>query len=211
MSSAPAASRSLFDQPDALLDKHPDKHLDERDDDRPADQVAESRGDLLDDQALDYYRPPETAALGLVRLRASDKGLTEIVFVGEAEADETPRPNALTDRAHAQLEEYFDGLRQTFDLPLAPKGTDFQQRVWQALSTIPFGETRCYAEIAEQLNRRGGQRAVGRANGQNPLAIVVPCHRVIGSDGRLTGYAGGIGRKQWLLAHEAGEIPFDLG
>ncbi|MDX1466975.1 MAG: methylated-DNA--[protein]-cysteine S-methyltransferase, partial [Halomonas sp.] len=92
----------------------------------------------------------------------------------------------------------------------APEGTDFQRRVWQALATIPFGETRCYAEIAEQLHCRGGQRAVGAANGRNPLAIVVPCHRVIGSDGRLTGYAGGIGRKQWLLAHEAGEVPLEL-
>ncbi|SDG20959.1 methylated-DNA-[protein]-cysteine S-methyltransferase [Onishia taeanensis] len=211
MSSAPTASRSLFDQPDARLDEHPEKPSDERDDDRSKGQGIDARSDLFAGQALDYYRPPESEALGLVRLRASDTGLTEIVFVTEADASETPRPNALTDRARAQLEEYFDGLRQTFDLPLAPKGTDFQQRVWQALATIPFGETRCYAEIAEQLRCKGGQRAVGRANGQNPLAIVVPCHRVIGSDGRMTGYAGGIGRKQWLLAHEAGEIPFDLG
>ncbi|MBB3231331.1 methylated-DNA--[protein]-cysteine S-methyltransferase [Halomonas stenophila] len=161
------------------------------------------------DDALDYYQPPETDALGLIRLRATASGLTEIAFVMEADAP--ARPNALTERARAQLAEYFDGTRQAFDLPLAPEGTDFQRRVWQALETIPFGETRCYAEIAEQLRCKGGQRAVGAANGKNPIAIVVPCHRVIGSDGRLTGYAGGIGRKQWLLAHEAGEIPFALG
>lgn len=162
----------------------------------------------MTDDALDYFRPPETEALRLIRLGASDAGLTEIAFV--MEEDEPARPNAHTERARAQLAEYFNGLRQAFDLPLAPQGTDFQRRVWQALSTIPFGETRCYAEIAEQLGCKGGQRAVGAANGRNPLAIVVPCHRVIGSDGRLTGYAGGIGRKQWLLAHEAGEIPFAL-
>ncbi|SEL71514.1 methylated-DNA--[protein]-cysteine S-methyltransferase [Halomonas daqiaonensis] len=162
----------------------------------------------MSDDALDYYQPPETEALGLIRLRVATTGLTEIAFV--MEADETARPNALTERARNQLAEYFAGTRQAFDLPLAPEGTDFQQRVWQALATIPFGETRCYAEIAEQLRCKGGQRAVGAANGKNPLAIVVPCHRVIGSDGRLTGYSGGIGRKQWLLAHEAGEVPFAL-
>ena len=162
----------------------------------------------MTDHALDYYRPPQSDTLGLIRLRASADGLTEIAFVMEAE--EPARPGAVTERARAQLDEYFAGARHAFDLPLAPEGTDFQRRVWQALATIPFGETRCYAEIAEQLHCRGGQRAVGAANGRNPLAIVVPCHRVIGSDGRLTGYAGGIGRKQWLLAHEAGEVPLEL-
>ena len=163
----------------------------------------------MNDDALEYFQPPQSDALGLIRLRATAGGLTEITFVMEEDAP--ARPNAHTERACTQLAEYFDGTRQAFDLPLAPQGTDFQRRVWQALGTIPFGETRCYAEIAEQLRCKGGQRAVGAANGKNPLAIVVPCHRVIGSDGRLTGYAGGIGRKQWLLAHEAGEIPFALG
>ncbi len=163
----------------------------------------------MNDDALEYFQPPESDALGLIRLRATAGGLTEITFVMEEDAP--ARPNAHTERACTQLAEYFAGTRQAFDLPLAPQGTDFQRRVWQALATIPFGETRCYAEIAEQLRCKGGQRAVGAANGKNPLAIVVPCHRVIGSDGRLTGYAGGIGRKQWLLAHEAGEIPFALG
>ncbi|WP_136248320.1 methylated-DNA--[protein]-cysteine S-methyltransferase [Halomonas borealis] len=162
----------------------------------------------MTDDALDYYRPPQTEALGLIRLSACPDGLTEITFVMEADAP--AHPNAHTDQARAQLAEYFAGARQAFDLPLEPAGTDFQRRVWQALATIPFGETRCYAEIAEQLGCKGGQRAVGAANGKNPLSIVVPCHRVIGSDGRLTGYAGGIGRKQWLLAHEAGEVPFAL-
>ncbi|WP_069384490.1 methylated-DNA--[protein]-cysteine S-methyltransferase [Halomonas caseinilytica] len=158
--------------------------------------------------ALDYYQPPQSDALGLLRLSATASGINEIAFVMAKDA--APRPSEITERARQQLAEYFAGERRDFDLPLAPEGTDFQRRVWEALATIPFGETRNYAEIAEQLRCKGGQRAVGAANGKNPIAIVVPCHRVIGSDGRLTGYAGGIGRKQWLLAHEAGEIPFQL-
>ena len=151
---------------------------------------------------------------GRLFLAGDDAGLRFILFEGgshwrEPEPGWTQAPRKLA-RAKRELEQYFAGKRRDFDLPLAPEGTDFQRRVWQALATIPFGETRCYAEIAEQLGCKGGQRAVGAANGRNPLAIVVPCHRVIGSDGRLTGYAGGIGRKQWLLAHEAGEIPFSL-
>lgn len=160
------------------------------------------------DTYLDYFQPPRADALGLIRIHANDAGITEIHFV---DAEEAPaRPSPLTERARAQLADYFAGKRRDFDLPLAPAGTDFQRRVWAALATIPFGETRNYAEIAEQLHCKGGQRAVGAANGKNPIAIVVPCHRVIGSDGRLTGYAGGIGRKQWLLAHEAGEVPLGL-
>ncbi|MBB3190595.1 methylated-DNA--[protein]-cysteine S-methyltransferase [Halomonas cerina] len=163
----------------------------------------------MTDDALDYYRPPESEALGLIRLRANGEGLTEIAFV--MSRDEPARPSEVTDRARVQLTEYFAGTRRSFDLPLAPAGTDFQRRVWQALAAIPYGETRDYGEIAEQLGQRHSQRAVGAANGKNPIAIVVPCHRVIGRDGRLTGYAGGLGRKQWLLAHEAGEVPFALG
>ena len=162
----------------------------------------------MHDDALDYFYPTEAETLGLIRLSASDAGLTEIAFV--MEEDEPARPNAHPEQARKQLAEYFAGRRRTFVLPLAPKGTDFQRRVWQALADIPYGETRCYAEIAEQLDCKGGQRAVGAANGRNPLAIVVPCHRVIGSNGRLTGYAGGIDRKQWLLAHESGEADFAL-
>lgn len=165
--------------------------------------------DTLDGDALDYYQPPQAEALGLLRLRANTAGLTEIAFVMEADAP--ARPSDVTERARAQLAEYFAGTRRAFDLPLGPRGTDFQRRVWQALATIPYGETRNYGEIAEQLGQRGSQRAVGAANGKNPIAIVVPCHRVIGRDGRLTGYADGLGRKQWLLAHEAGEVPFALG
>ena len=112
----------------------------------------------MHDDALDYFRPPNDETLGLIRLSASDAGLTEIAFV--MEEDEPARPNTHTAQACTQLAEYFAGSRRTFELPLAPKGTDFQRRVWQALAGIPYGETRCYAEIAEQLGCKGGQRAV---------------------------------------------------
>jgi methylated-DNA-[protein]-cysteine S-methyltransferase len=102
-----------------------------------------------------------------------------------------------------QLAEYFAGARQAFDLPLAPHGSAFQQRVWAALRDIPYGETTSYGAIAARLGIPEGARAVGLANGQNPISIVVPCHRVIGADGSLTGYGGGLPAKQWLLSHEA--------
>jgi len=101
-----------------------------------------------------------------------------------------------------QLAEYFAGTRRTFDVPLAPRGSGFQERVWRALVAIPFGETRSYGEIARKIGRPSASRAVGAANGQNPIAIIVPCHRVIGANGQLTGYGGGLPTKQWLLEHE---------
>ena len=109
--------------------------------------------------------------------------------------------------ARTQLEEYFAGERRDFALDLAPTGTDFQLRVWAELRTIAYGETATYGEIAAALGNPGASRAVGLANGANPIAIVVPCHRVIGADGRLTGYAGGTDRKQRLLDLERGILP----
>lgn len=108
----------------------------------------------------------------------------------------------ILERTRAQLGEYFAGRRTSFDLPLAPRGTQHQEAVWKALCEIPFGETRSYGELAAHLGRPGAARAVGSANGQNPISIVIPCHRVVGADGSLTGYAGGTARKQWLLRHE---------
>jgi methylated-DNA-[protein]-cysteine S-methyltransferase len=104
--------------------------------------------------------------------------------------------------AARQLKEYFAGTRQEFDLPLSATGTDFQKRVWRELTKIPFGQTRSYGQLAKRLGNPNGSRAVGLANGRNPIAIIVPCHRVIGADGSLTGFGGGIDRKQWLLTHE---------
>lgn len=106
------------------------------------------------------------------------------------------------EEAIAQLAEYFAGERRTFTLPLAPAGSDFQHRVWKLLAEIPYGETRSYGQLAEQLGDRLVIRAVGAANGRNPLSIIVPCHRVVGADGSLTGYAGGLQRKKYLLGLE---------
>ena len=114
-----------------------------------------------------------------------------------------PNPNHLTLQALKQLEEYFAGKRELFNLPIKALGTDFQQKVWRELLNIPFGKTRTYLEQTKQLGDPKAIRAVASANGKNPIGIVIPCHRVIGSDGSLTGYASGIWRKKWLLEHES--------
>ena len=120
---------------------------------------------------------------------------------------ETP----LLRRAARQLDEYFQGTRRTFDVPLSPQGTEFEQTVWKALQTIPHGETRSYGDIARQIGRPSACRAVGHANNQNPIGIIIPCHRVIGANGKLTGYAGGMTIKQYLLELEQGAVaPFML-
>jgi methylated-DNA-[protein]-cysteine S-methyltransferase len=108
-------------------------------------------------------------------------------------------------QTQVQLAEYFAHQRQSFDLPLAPQGTAFQKQVWQLLTNIPFGETISYGSLAAQVGQPGAARAVGAANGRNPISIIVPCHRVIAANGKLTGYAGGVDRKQWLLVHEQGD------
>jgi methylated-DNA-[protein]-cysteine S-methyltransferase len=112
--------------------------------------------------------------------------------------------------AARQLKEYFAGKRREFDLPLRMEGTEFQQRVWRELTKIPFGETRSYGQLAKRLNNPNGSRAVGLANGRNPIAIIVPCHRVIGADGSLTGFGGGLDRKEWLLTHEGQPVTGEL-
>lgn len=109
-------------------------------------------------------------------------------------------------RAKAQLAEYFSGQRKLFALPLAPEGTKFQQRVWKMLSTIPFGETRSYKDIAVKIKNTGAVRAVGNANGKNPFAVVVPCHRVLAHDGTLGGYTGGLKKKEFLLQLESKQV-----
>ena len=112
--------------------------------------------------------------------------------------------NAVLEQAQLELDEYFGGTRRTFAVRLEPAGTEFQRRAWQLLATIPYGTTRSYAEQAVALGQPTATRAVARANGDNPIAIIVPCHRVIGADGNLTGYGGGLWRKRWLLDHEQG-------
>jgi methylated-DNA-[protein]-cysteine S-methyltransferase len=149
--------------------------------------------------------------VGPLRLEADDEGLTAVWFATSRHPAPPPRPVTAPasvaaartlDAARAQLDEYFAGARTAFDLPLAPHGTPFQLRVWAALREIPFGRTISYLDLARRLGDAKATRAVGAANGRNPLPIVVPCHRVIGADGSLTGFGGGIERKRWLLAHE---------
>jgi methylated-DNA-[protein]-cysteine S-methyltransferase len=119
-------------------------------------------------------------------------------------ADGSRPSNAAFPEVRAQLDQYFAGDRKQFDVPLKLAGTPFQQRVWQALREIPYGETITYAELARRVGNPMASRAVGAANGRNPISILVPCHRVVGSSGRLTGYAGGLDAKRWLLDWEAG-------
>ena len=116
--------------------------------------------------------------------------------------EETAARSPLLDEAEGQLEEYFAGRRRSFDLPLDPKGTPFQRSVWAALCEIPWGETRSYGEIARRVGKPGAARAVGMANHRNPIAILIPCHRVISANARLSGYAGGRDRKEYLLSLE---------
>jgi methylated-DNA-[protein]-cysteine S-methyltransferase len=153
--------------------------------------------------------------IGPLLLAADDSGLRRLAFAGEhgpaqPEPDWCQGEHPLLDRAASQLEEYFAGRRQSFDLPLAPCGTPFQVAVWQGLERIPYGETISYAELATRIGRPQAMRAVGAANGRNPIAIIVPCHRVIGADGSLTGFGGGLPRKRFLLELEASVATGDL-
>lgn len=138
--------------------------------------------------------------LGPMLATSTDGSLTALRFDGKTGHDDACE---VLDRVGTQLARYFAGELDRFELPLAPQGTPFQQRVWDALRTIPPGETRSYASIARQIDNPDAIRAVGAANGANPIAIIIPCHRVIASDGTLHGYAGGLKRKQYLLDLEA--------
>ena len=146
--------------------------------------------------------------IGTLRVVGDDGGLERIDLPNAAAGDPDPAwrerrpPAGPLIEAKRQLREYFDGTRRDFDLPLAPVGTEFQRRVWDELRRIPYGETVSYGELARRIGQPTASRAVGAANGRNPLAIVVPCHRVIGADGALTGYGGGLPVKETLLAHE---------
>ena len=145
--------------------------------------------------------------VGQLKLVAGDAGLVAILW--EDDAPDRVRLGTMIGRDHSvlaeterQLGDYFAGRRRSFTVPLDFRGTSFQKMVWQALLTIPFGETRTYGEIARQIGRPSASRAVGAANGRNPISIVAPCHRVLGSNGALTGFAGGLAAKRHLLDHE---------
>ena len=155
---------------------------------------------------MNYYTHYESP-VGRLTLQASDKGLLGAWF-----NQQTTAPNVfgqenyqhpILQQAIAEYTEYFEGSRKQFDVPTDAKGTDFQKQVWNMLTTIPFGETWSYQDLAIAINNSKAVRAVGLANGKNPLSIIVPCHRVIGKNGKLTGYAGGIDNKRQLLIHES--------
>lgn len=150
-----------------------------------------------------YLESPQ----GLIEIAATSKGISAIAFVDSVNGnvDGGTTSNDFTEAAKVQLADYFNGSLTQFDLPFDAKGTAFQQGVWKALCDIPYGETASYADIANKLNNPKAVRAVGMANGRNPIAIVVPCHRVIGSNKTLTGYAGGLERKQYLLKLEGAQ------
>lgn len=147
--------------------------------------------------------------VGITVIKGDEKGITEISVLNE----DVTMPNTIPaelQNAVQQLKEYFEGNRTAFDFKMNPKGTDFQKKVWKALLEIPFGTTTSYQALSIKLGDVKAIRAVAAANGKNPLWIVVPCHRIIGSDGSLTGYAGGLWRKKWLLEHETPPIQQSL-
>ncbi len=147
-----------------------------------------------------YYFSP----LGTILLKSQDEQLTVVSFmdaIAVTETGATTSPVLLT--TIKQFDEYFAGTRTQFNLPLHPAGTAFQQKVWDQLTNIPYAETITYLHMAKRLGNVKSIRAAASANGKNPIGIIIPCHRVVGANGKLTGYAGGLHRKQWLLEHEA--------
>ena len=140
--------------------------------------------------------------LGTTKIVGNENGVIAVSVLNTNEKTSDVIPEVLEDCV-IQLNEYFEGIRKQFNLKLNPQGTDFQKKVWDALKEIPYGKTTSYLKLSKQLGDVKAIRAVANANGKNPLWIIVPCHRVIGSDGSLTGYAGGLHRKQWLLNHES--------
>jgi methylated-DNA-[protein]-cysteine S-methyltransferase len=154
---------------------------------------------LSHDMEILHYDSLETP-IGFVRVEANNSGICAIGF---QELASESNPCLLTDTAIQQLRSYFQGELMEFSIPLLPIGTSFEKLVWNELTKIPYGETCSYLDIANRMNNPKAIRAIGRANGANPIAIVIPCHRVVGADGTLVGYSGELWRKRWLLDHEA--------
>lgn len=148
---------------------------------------------------LDYPSP-----LGIIEITGTEEAIYDISFTDKKKANYTLQANtpAVLKTCYDQLDAYFKGELQTFSVPYVYAGTDFQESVWHALTTVSYGETASYLDIARAVNREKAVRAVGSTNGKNKLSLIVPCHRIIGADGKLTGYASGLWRKKWLLAHE---------
>ncbi|MGL4859235.1 MAG: methylated-DNA--[protein]-cysteine S-methyltransferase [Enterobacteriaceae bacterium] len=146
-----------------------------------------------------YFTAPDSMPARFILIRSNGAAITDVVLTDQPSAAQ-PDPLALA--CADELQQYFHGQRQQFTVPLAPAGTPFQQQVWQQLRQIPCGVTWSYRQLAERIGSPRYSRAVGAANGRNPIAIIIPCHRVIGSSGKLVGYAGGVDNKQWLLELE---------
>lgn len=148
------------------------------------------------------YAAMMNTALGSLLIKANNTAITQIHFM----QDNDPLPellgNQVTEQCIGELSEYFAGKRSKFDIATQAKGTDFQEKVWKALMKVPYGETRSYGELAQEIGQPKAARAIGMANNRNPIPIIIPCHRVIASDGKLTGYSGGLDNKRYLLALE---------
>ena len=144
-----------------------------------------------------YYK----SSIGVVRVKGNDEGILFVDFIDD-EQKKDERLNPIITDCINQLDEYFSGKRKEFNIKLSLEGTEFQKNVWQALLEIPFGETKSYKDIAVRINNEKAVRAVGGANHNNKISIIVPCHRVIGKSGKMVGYGGGLWRKEWLLEHE---------
>lgn len=151
----------------------------------------------MESKQIAYYKTP----IGTAKIVGNENGISAITVIDNAIDTSTNIPTVLQ-KCVQQLDEYFSGKRTDFSVKLHPKGTVFQQKVWNELQNIPYGKTRSYLEQSKKLGDAKAIRAVASANGKNPIWIVIPCHRVIGSNGSLTGYAGGLWRKKWLLEHE---------
>ncbi len=144
-----------------------------------------------------YYSSP----IGLIEITGNEDGISSLSFEEKTENKNTKIHASLKESVY-QLDEYFQGIRKEFDLKLNPEGSKFKQKVWKQLMKIPYGKTRSYLQISKQIGDANANRAVGNANGKNPIPIIIPCHRVIGNTGKLVGYSGGLWRKEWLLNHE---------
>ena len=155
---------------------------------------------------MDLFKTYYSSPIGIIEITGNDDGIATVYFV-EKNEEQIIKIHPTLKECVYQLDEYFLGIRKEFGLKLNPQGSDFQKKVWNYLLDVPFGKTNSYLDISIKLGDHNATRAVGNANGKNPISIIVPCHRVIGSNGKLTGYSGGMWRKEWLLRHE-GSIAF---
>jgi len=163
----------------------------------------------LKSKSPQIYQTCWESPLGFIKIVGTRDSVLALDFVEEFQNGDHELPFCIKE-CIKQIAEYFDGKRKEFFLNTDPQGTPFQKKVWQQLEKIPFGELASYKEIARAIGKPEAFRAVGSANGKNPIAIIIPCHRVVGSDGNLTGYGGGLWRKKWLIAHEQGYSPDNI-